>query len=88
MEDVGKAHGIAGRIVFSHGNGDEFHSDTIVLERVVQSVSVGDWDAGVTCVVENQRGCSDGALVGDGRLFLVSFRVLFFPGRAAASETL
>src|SRR5580658_1310755 len=76
---VGHVHGSAVGKVCIHGNGDEFYGDTIVLESVVQRVSVGDWDAAIAGVVEDQRRRSDSARISDGRLFLVGFRVLFLP---------
>jgi hypothetical protein len=43
---------------------------------------------GVARVVKNQRGCRDGARKGDRGLFIVCFRILLLPRRAAACETL
>jgi hypothetical protein len=65
-----------------HGNGDKFYDDTVVLQRVVEKVSVGDRYVWVAGVVQDQRGRGDIAGVGDGRLFCVGFRVFFFPRRA------
>src|SRR5208282_396416 len=71
-------YGIAG-FVSSRGNGDEFHGDTVILERVVHRVGTGDGHNGVAGIMEDQCGCGDGARIGDGRLFFVRLRVLFFP---------
>src|ERR1700689_2289335 len=84
---VGLVDRITG-FVSGRGNGDELYHDTVVLERVVHLVRVGDEHAGVTGVVEDQRGCRDGARIGDRRLFPVGFRELLLPRRATPSEAL
>jgi len=64
---VGFVQGSAIGEVCTHGNGDEFCGDAIVLQRMVQRASVGDWDASVAGVVQDQRGCSDGTRVNSER---------------------
>lgn len=35
---IGQMHGSAFGVVSSHGKGDEFHGDAVILERVVHRV--------------------------------------------------
>jgi len=49
--------------VCGRGNGNEFHGDAVVLEGVVHRVGIRDGIAGVAGVVEDQRGCGNGARI-------------------------
>ena len=79
---VGFPYGRVVGKVLRHGDGDEFHGNAVVFQRVVERVSVADRYVGVAGVVQDQRRRGDVAGVGDGRLFRVCFCVLFFPRRA------
>ena len=84
---VGFPYGRVVGKVRRHGNGDKFYDDTVVLQRVIEGVSVGDRYVWVAGVVKDLRGRREVAGIGDGRLFCVVFRVLFFPRRAAPPVT-
>ena len=71
----------------SHGNGNEFYDDTVVLQRVVEKVSIGDRYVRVAGIVQDQRGRGDVAGLGNGPLFCVGFRLFFFPRQAAPPVT-
>src|SRR6266850_1253596 len=63
--NVHLANGVAGK-VSEYGDGDEFHLHAVVLQRVVEGISLRDGHAGVAGVVHDERRSFHLRGVGDG----------------------